>query len=404
MIRRFASILAIALSISAPAADPPKPRNGDKLIIINDDGFSNFYSGRYRTAEDLRKQGAVFKDTQVAIMEWCITSGSRVNFPSKEVELVGTGVTDFGRRGDKLAAETLRRLADEQVDTLQTMAQGCHQAGLLCYASMRMNGDYGQVPPNNSLLMNSEFWRSHPELRIRGPKGEQRITLSYAHPAVRAFKLGILKEAAERDIDGIHLDFLRHPPFFGYDAPLIEAFQSQYGTDPRTLPADEPRWLQLRADVMTGFLREIRQMLDAAGERKHRHIGLAARIDHREHRMLGCDVDAWTKLGLLDYLVVAEHSLGGYEFDIAPFVAMGHRTGCAVLFGEEGITSGHDTTAAEDKLIAAGKMEAPKRGGLTSDQHHTRAKRWYADGADGVHLFNVGNLSLMKTLGTVQKP
>ena len=51
-------------------------------------------------------------------MEWSITSGSRVNFPAKTSELVGTGVTEFGRRGDQFATETLRRLADEGVDTV----------------------------------------------------------------------------------------------------------------------------------------------------------------------------------------------------------------------------------------------------------------------------------------------
>jgi hypothetical protein len=77
--------------------------------------------------------------------------------------------------------------------------------------------------------------------------------------------------------------------------------------------------------------------------------GLSARIDHREYAVLGCDIATWLKAGLLDYLVVGQRTLGGYEFDLAPFVqlARGAGTGCAVLFGEEGIVSGHDLTAAE---------------------------------------------------------
>lgn len=113
MTRHFiaSALLCIATLTANHAAEPPKPRHGEKLLIINDDGFSNFYSGRYKTADDLRRQAALFKDTQVAVLEWCITSGSRVNFPCKTVELVGTGVKDFGRRGDQLATETLHRLA-----------------------------------------------------------------------------------------------------------------------------------------------------------------------------------------------------------------------------------------------------------------------------------------------------
>lgn len=396
----FVAFLILLPAATLHAVEAPKPRNGEKLIISYDDGFSPFYSGRYKTAADLRKQMQLFKDTQVAVMEWCITSGSRVNFPAKTSELVGTGVQQFGRRGDQLAAETLQRLAAGGEDTLEIVSRACHEAGIQCYAAMRMNGDYSA--PELSALFNSDFWRDHPEFRIRGTKGELRTPLSYAFPEVRAFKLGILREAAERDIDGVDLDFLRHPPFFGYEEPLVRAFQDKFGLDPRTLPAEDSRWQAMRAAVMTDFLREIRKMLDEAGVKKQRRIGIGARVDWREHQALGCDVETWLKAGLLDYVVIAQHTLGGYEFDIAPFVKMAAGTGCAVLFGEEGITSGHDTTAAEDKLIAAGKLVEPPRGVLSLSQLQSRAGRWYAAGADGVHLFNVGNIEAMKTVGSLR--
>jgi Glycosyl hydrolase-like 10 len=403
--KHLLTLLVALLHASLPdlhAVEAPQPRGAEKLVVSYDDGFSSFYSGRYKTAEDLRKQMLLFKDTQVAVMEWCITSGSRVNFPAHTSELIGTGLKEFGRRGDQLAVETLHRLATEGVDTLQIVARSCHEAGMQCYANMRMNGDYSATTPEMSGQFNSDFWRAHPEFRIRGAKGDMRITLSYAYPAVRAFKLGILRAAAERDIDGLALDFLRHPPFFGYDEPLITAFKAKHGEDPRNIPADDPRWLRLRAEVMTDFLGEIRKMLDVVGAKKGRHIGLSARVDWSEHRALSCDVETWIKAGLLDYVVIAQHTLGGYEFDLTPFVQMAEGTGCAVLFGEEGITSGHDTTAAEDKLIAAGKMAVPTRGVLSTEQLQSRAARWFAAGADGVHLFNIGNIPAMKTLGSAK--
>jgi hypothetical protein len=379
------SLLAVIALLLAPlalrAAEAPKPRNGEKLIVINDDGFSAFYGGRYKTAEDLHKQMLSFRDTQVAVFEWCISAGSRVNFPSKVTELVGTGVKDFGRRGDQLAAETLQRLAAEGTDTLQVVAAGCHEAGLACYASLRMNGDYATKPTDDSLSrqLNSDFWRAHPEFRVRGPKGEDKTKLSYAFSEVRAFKLGILREVVTRDIDGINLDFLRHPPFFGSE-----------------LPAES------HATTMTGFLRDVRRLLDEEGQRKHRHLGLSARVDWKEAQALGCDIETWLKEGLLDYLVIAEHALGGYEIDLAPFVRMAKGTGCAILFGEEGILSGHDRTAAEDKLITEGKLAPPKRDHLTLEQYQARAARWYAAGADGVHLFNEGDRKVMSVLGSAK--
>ncbi len=392
--------------MTASHAEAPKPRHGEKIIVINDDGFSAFYGGRYKTAADLRQQMLSFRETQVAVFEWCISAGSRVNYPSKVSELIGDGVTDFGRRGDQLAAETLHRLAAEGVDTLKVVTDACHEAGMACYASLRMNGDYLSKPTDDSLSrqLNSNFWREHPEFRVRGMKGEDKTKLSYAFPEVRAFKLALLREAAEHDIDGINLDFLRHPPFFGFDEPLKEAFRDQYQIEPATVPLEDPRWEPLRAEIMTSFLREVRQLLDKAGKHKGRHLGLSARIDWKDGKSLGCDVETWLRERLLDYLVVAEHSLGGYEIDLTPFVRMAKGGGCAILFGEEAILSGHDRTATEDKLIAEGKLVPPKRDHLTPQDYQTRAARWYAAGADGIHLFNEGNRQVMKVLGSVKQP
>lgn len=398
-----ASLLIELCSPLAHAAEALRPRHGAKLVVVNDDGFSAFFSGKYQNAGDLQRRVRSHADTQVAVFEWCIAAGSRVNFPSRVSELIGTGVTEFPRRGDKLATETLRQLAHAGTDTLAVVAEACREVGIACYASLRMNGDYpaawmGEMLPR---MMNSTFWWSHPEYRVRGKGGEDRTKLSYAFPEVRAFKLGILREAAERDIDGINLDFLRGPDFFGYEEPLVEAFQARHGIDPRTLPAADPRWLKLRAEIMTGFVRDVRALLDVAGEKKGRRLGLSARVDWKAHPALGCDVETWIKAGLLDYVVLAQRSLGGYEFDLKPFVAVARGTGCAVLFGEEAILSGHDLNPKEDALIAAGKMTAPERSLMTLERYQERAARWYAAGADGVHLFNESRPEILRALGTV---
>jgi hypothetical protein len=403
---KIVALLALCgLALVASAAEPPKPRNGEKLVIVNDDGFSAFFSGDYQSADDLRRKVRSLADTQVAAFEWCITSGSRANFPAKTVELVGSGVKEFPRRGDKLVTETLQRLAAEGTDTLAVVADACRAAGIACYASLRMNGDYAAGWMGESLpaMFNSDFWRAHPEFRVRGKAGEDRTKLSYAFPEVRAFRLALIREAAERDIAGVNLDFLRHPDFFGYEEPLVQAFQKKHGVDPRTVAATDPRWLALRGEIMTGFVREVRQALDAAGRAKGRRLGLSARIDWKQWRAVGCDVETWLKEGLLDYLVVAQRSLGGYEFDLKPFVAMARGSGCAVLFGEEAILTGNDLTAKEDKLIAEGKMAPPKRGMLTLEQYRERAARWYAAGADGVHLFNENRAEVLRVAGSTAK-
>src|SRR5690606_5542082 len=84
-------LLGIGPSAPAGVAAPPRPRNAERLVVVNDDGFSAFFSGEYRTAEDLRRKVRRLSDTQVAVLEWCIVAGSRVNFPARGCELIGTG-------------------------------------------------------------------------------------------------------------------------------------------------------------------------------------------------------------------------------------------------------------------------------------------------------------------------
>ncbi len=160
----------LLFSFSSSAAQPPKSRNGSLIVIANDDGFSSFHSGRYGNAEDLRKAMLAYKDTQVAVMEWCVIAGSRANYPSKVTELYGAGMTEFPRRGDKLAHETVKRMADAGEHTLKIVTEACHEAGIACYASLRMSGDY---PANMwgdggfAKFANSSFWWTqarHPSL------------------------------------------------------------------------------------------------------------------------------------------------------------------------------------------------------------------------------------------------
>ena len=84
MSRLHLILLGLLFSISSVShsAEPPSPRNGDKLVIINDDGFSKFYGGHYKNADDLRNHILSYTDTQLAVFDWCIVAGSRVNFSS----------------------------------------------------------------------------------------------------------------------------------------------------------------------------------------------------------------------------------------------------------------------------------------------------------------------------------
>ena len=59
---------------------------------------------------------------------------------------------------------------------------------------------------------------------------------------------------------------------------------------PLKLPEDAMRWLQFRARVMTCFMKDIRAMLDKAGEDRGRRLKISVRTDHRDCLRHGLDI------------------------------------------------------------------------------------------------------------------
>lgn len=385
-----------------------QPPQAPKRIIVNDDGHGGFYSGRLNSAEALRKHPQRFRNTHLWIFQWGVMLGTKVNYPSKVAELCGEGAPSETvsqvREGDRKLLALLTRLRAEGVDSLQCVAEGCHEAGILCYATIRANPCYplkatGWPDGSMAYFFNSKFWWDHPEFRIVQKNGAQHVRQSYAFPEVRDLKLAILREVLQRDVDGIDIDFHRHPPVLGYEEPLSKGFQTKHGVDPKTLPDDDERWLAFRCRVMTDFMREVRRTVDAAAKKKGRHIGVSVRVDHKLHRLWGCDVETWMKERLIDILVVGQYGLGGYTFDLTPFVKMAEGTGCFVFFSEEAITAGRDPTPQDEADRKAGKLPAKKRGNLSVEDYCNRARNWYSQGATGIHLFNESRVEVLKVLG-----
>ena len=409
-LHRTISILTLACSLSllrAHAADAP-PRftapDAPRRLIYNDDGHGVFYGGQAHDAASLRKGPLALRDTHVGIFQWCVTLGTKVNYPSKIAELVGEGMTPAQlaavRTGDRVVISKLAQLRDEGTDTLATIAEGCRAAGLRCFASIRMNPVYpviadGWEGESMARMFNSRFWWEHPELRVIKRTGTPHLALSYAFPQVRERVLAIVREVLERDIDGIDLDFLRHPPFVGHEEAVVAAYRASTGLDAFAVPENDPAWLRFRAQHMTQLVREIRRELDAAAVRKGRLFGLSARLDHERHLLWGCDLDVWLKEDLLDILVVSRHGLGGWEFDLRPFVEKARGTHCKVFLGEEATIAGRDPKPSDE---VKGKIAKPTATHMTEAMWIERARQWYAQGASGIHIFNSAPQSVLKTL------
>jgi uncharacterized lipoprotein YddW (UPF0748 family) len=153
-----------------------------------------------------------------------------------------------------------------------------------------------------------------------------------AYPQVMDYKLGIMKEVLAYNPDGIFIDWLRtgdvrdNPQTdsngvadYGYEQPLVDKFKRKYGGDPRTTPNDDPRWVKLRAEPRTEFMRRVRKL--ARTGRKNLPIsvlvanpwcyrGLGDRICGNLNGLL-VDVATWARDGLIDAASPAGYFKGG---------------------------------------------------------------------------------------------
>ena len=116
----------------------------------------------------------------------------------------------------------------------------------------------------------------HPEYRQVLRDGTVIEKASYAFPEVQQLMLNLIREATTLiDADGINLCYTRGPRFLSYEQPILDAFTSKYGEDARSVDPEDPRLLEVRAGIMTGFMYKVRQTLDEVGAEKGKRLELS---------------------------------------------------------------------------------------------------------------------------------
>jgi uncharacterized lipoprotein YddW (UPF0748 family) len=213
-------------------------------------------------------------------------------------------------------------------DSLGAAVQHGHQIGLQIHAWVSINED------DHGRGLQSEFSQKHPECRWRHRDGWPYYSqLSFAFPQVRKYKLAILKELLRKyPIDGLFLDWIRtgdvrdNPQTdangvadSGYEKPLIERRKSSFGADPHELPNNDDRWVRLRAQPQTEFMRAARKLARS----QKRPVPIAVMVGHPWHyrglmdkidgnrRGLLLDVNTWAREGLMDAAVAAGYYRDG---------------------------------------------------------------------------------------------
>ena len=250
-------------------------------------------------------------------------------------------------------------LLDGGRQPLGILADQCRRRGVRFGAGIRMNDNHGAVSTAQGVGAGAGFIVDNPHLQLQeAPPGvlyAESTPLDFTHEEVRAFLLSAITRLVDTiDVDGIEICYRDHryfPPGTGRD----------------------------RADHMTELVAAIRSMLDAAGRRR----GTAERLFLGAHVFatidecadLGLDVPAWVQDGLVDYLSPADCMYAEYNLPYDEWAAVTADTACRLYPSIMPWTG-----------IIARRRSAQQP--ADQDQQRALAHTMYAQGADGVSLYN----------------
>jgi len=173
-------------------------------------------------------------------------------------------------------------------DSLGEAVSYGHKIGLQIHAWVSINED------DHGWGLQSEFTKKHPELRWRRRNGQAyRSQLSFAFPEVKKYKLSILEELlGNYPLDGLFLDWIRtgdvrdNPQTdadgvadSGYETPSLDKFQTQFGLDAHMVPNNDERWVRIRAEPQTDFMRAARKLVLA----QKKSVPISVMVGHPWH-------------------------------------------------------------------------------------------------------------------------
>ena len=247
-------------------------------------------------------------------------------------------------------------------DVVEVFVKRCRKKGIAPFISCRLNDGHHleHVDSKDSgSVWSSRFYAEHPEYRI-GPSLRtwyDRVH-NWAIPEVRAHKFAFISEICENyDIDGLELDYMRHPSYFQLDRTSSEE----------------------RAEIMTDFITQVRDLLDrTAGPGQRRWLCVRVPCYTSAYDALGIDLPAMVEAGVdmvnlsASYFTEQQTDLPAVRRtipDAAVYLELCHCTALGVRVSKTGYDS---------YLFRR----------TTDHQYYTAAHLAYARGADGVSAFN----------------
>lgn len=328
----------------------------DSNVMYDNDGFTDFFWGRYPTVKSLEKLPYNLL-TKVDANELNFTVGTTglLNYNSK---YAGKAFEDFYkyqydvRKGDMVARDEIVNIINSSSKSpLQIVAEKARSLGMKVNAGFRMNTFY---PKGYTQFLNGAMYEEYEECHQKGG-----YSLSYYYPKYRNYILNILKEISETpNVNGVTLDFCRYPDVMGSEATLDE-----------------------KIEIMNYFMRKVRKEIPSKK--------IYVRFPYLSPKSYGLDIETWVREGLVDRIMP---SVISYEefFDMTKYKNIVKGTNVELYLGICANVEGGDATLDSEELDEDGVLKGSKY--LTPEEYLYRAEEGYKAGAKGIVMFNTLNM------------
>jgi len=273
-------------------------KNKDRDVIYNNDGndvyvkYANYpgpfdasgLDGNTITTENfLAKRTKGIEDTKVKTLMYCTGVNNSYTHESQETD---QRVRDWSYRLKEFTGK----------DTLQTMTEYVHNAGIEILWSIRMNDTHDHAYVESEL----DSWKQANLDKLFARKSDASLmsycdkrwsSIDFTHTESRQKMYNILKDVISRyDIDGLELDFTRFPTYFKESSLGYEVY-----------PENTER--------MNEFVRMVRALTEQYSMERNKPMLLTIYVPDsiKFCKYIGLDVETWIKEDLIDFAAIGSH-------------------------------------------------------------------------------------------------
>lgn len=257
-----------------------------RKVVFDNDGGDVFYYSQDTLPEDLLASRTV-PALDAGVDTYVYTTGWGFGIGLHKSNVGSTLVTKRGIAKDNKTGDFLKK----GTDCLRITSEYVKKKGTEFFWGMRMN-DTHDAGYDHIHMEGNRFKEENPEVMFgKGIKHGAVTAVDYASEKVRDFAVSYIMDVVDRyAVDGVFLDFFRHPIFF------------------RSNAMGEKATLEEMA-MMTDFMKNVLEAMNQRRLRDNKYYLIAIRVpDSMDYALdIGLDIETWLKNGYADLLIVSSY-------------------------------------------------------------------------------------------------